>query len=237
MAVRTLLGKLEQRGLVVLPPRRGLSPNRHRLTAPPLRSWDTRRIEGSLRELGALQIREVSTQSSERAQLRSALATFHYLGYRSPVGETLQYGVYDAQGRLLSALIFGAAAWKCAARDRWIRWSPEQRERGLGLLANNSRFLILPWVKVPRLASWILSRIARRIDGDWQAKYGHRILALETFVETGRFTGTCYQAANWIHVGATTGRSRQDRTRTVQVPVKEVYLYPLSPKSREGLCR
>ncbi len=90
---------------------------------------------------------------------------------------------------------------------------------------------------MPRLASWILSRIARRIDRDWQAKYGHRILALETFVETGRFTGTCYQAANWIHVGATTGRSRQDRTRTLQVPVKEVYLYPLTPKFREGLCR
>jgi hypothetical protein len=192
-------------------------------------------VQSSLKELGPLQLEEVSAQPQARQQLRSALAAFHYLGYRTTVGENLQYQVGDAHGRLLAVLVFGAAAWKCAPRDQWIGWSPAQRAQQLGLIANNSRFLILPWVKVPSLASWILGGIARRIDRDWQAKYGHRILALETFVETGRFTGTCYRAANWVRVGVTCGRSRQDRTHTLRVPVKEIYLYPLTSQLRKEL--
>ena len=138
----------------------------------------------------------------------------------------------------LACLLFGAAAWQCAPRDRWIGWSAEQRARGLPWIANNSRFLILPWVRVPHLATHVLAQIARRIDADWQGRYHHRIHLLETFVEAHRFRGTCYQAANWIHVGQTTGRTRQSRRQRdnqVHAPVKDIYLYPLSPDGRRAL--
>jgi hypothetical protein len=237
MATRTLLLKLEQRGLVELPPCRMASPNRHRLAPAPERSWDAQTVAGSLPELGPLEVQEVSRQPVARREVRAALAQFHYLGYHTPVGETLQYALHDGGGRLLAALVFGAAAWQCAPRDEWIGWLPRQRKEHLGQLANNSRCLILPWVQVPALASWLLGAIARRIDADWRAKYGHGIRVLETFVERGRFAATCYRAANWIRVGVTTGRSRQDRTGTLRVPLKEVYLYALTPKFREDLCR
>jgi len=233
MAARTLLLKLEERGWIELPARRRLSPNRHRLAAPPARAWDRTPITGCLGELEPVTITEVSGQVELRAEVRAALSSFHYLGYRTAVGENLQYLVRDRLGRLLAALVFGAAAWKCAPRDQWIGWSARQREQRLEQVANNSRFLILPWVQVSHLASWILGRVARRIRSDWQIKYGHPVVLLETFVERGRFAGTCYRAANWQRVGATTGRSRQDRNRDLQVPVKEVYVYPLAAEVRE----
>jgi hypothetical protein len=138
-------------------------------------------------------------------------------------------------GRLLACLLFGSAAWKCGPRDRFIGWDPEQRARNLHLLTNNTRFLILPFVRVPHLASWILGQVLRRLSVDWEKKYGHPILLVETFVERGRFAGTSYKASNWIRLGATTGRSRQDRRHTLRVPVKDVYLYPLDHKFREEL--
>jgi hypothetical protein len=153
------------------------------------------------------------------------------------VGQNLQYVVRDRGGRLLAVLVFGAPAWKCAVRDQWIEWSPRQRQERLGQIANNTRFLILPWVRVPHLASWILGGVARRIADDWRAKYGRPVVLLETFVERGRFAGTCYRAANWQVLGATTGRSRQDRHRSLQVPVKEVWVYPLQRRVREELTR
>jgi hypothetical protein len=146
-----------------------------------------------------------------------------------------QLNIDDGQGRLLACLVFGAAAWKCAHRDRFIGWTSEQRRRNLGLIVNNSRFLILPWVKVPHLASWILGRVSRRIGADWQAKYGHPIVLLETFVERERFRGAAYQAANWQGVGATAGRTRQDRYSSIQAPVKDIYLLPLRRNFREAL--
>lgn len=234
MAARTLLGKFAERGWIRLPERRVCSPNRHRLAPPPERVWDQTPLDCSLAALGAVQITEVSSRAGERALLRSGLATFHYLGYRAPVGENLQYMVREGSGRWLGVLVFGAAAWKCAARDQWIGWERDQRERHLGRVANNSRFLIFPWVQVPHLASHILGRIARRIADDWQGKYGHRVVLLESFVERDRFAGTCYRAANWRRVGETSGRSRQDRDRRLQVPVKDVYLYPLM--NPEVLC-
>jgi hypothetical protein len=152
------------------------------------------------------------------------------------VGENLQYIVRDGRERLLACLVFGAAAWKCQSRDQFIGWNLEQRRRNLGGLANNSRFLILPWVKVPGLASWALGSEARRLSSDWQAKYGHPLHALETFVEKERFAGTAYRAANWLRVGATTGRTRQDRSRLIAAPVKDIYLHPLHRKFRQRLC-
>jgi hypothetical protein len=152
------------------------------------------------------------------------LARYHYLGLHV-VGENLGYLARDTQGRDLACLLFGAAAWRCAPRDRFLGWTDSQRRERLAQLANNTRFLILPWVRVPHLASHLLGAVARRIDADWQAKYGHGLEWLETFVQRDRFAATCYRAANWRHVGDTTGRSRQDRDHDRRVPVKAVYLY------------
>jgi hypothetical protein len=157
------------------------------------------------------------------------------LGFNGAVGENLQYVVSDAQGRRLACLVFGAAAWKCQDRDQFIGWSAQQREKNLALIANNTRFLILPSVRVRRLGSWILGQISRRISPDWEAKYGHRIVLLETFVEQARFRGTVYRAANWQRVGVTRGRTRQDRHTCIQVAVKDIYLYPLCRAFRELL--
>jgi hypothetical protein len=237
MAARTLLLKLHQRGLLELPPRRQAPTNRMRCVASEvaLAEEPLEVISCALGELGALQVKEVSRAAAERAWVKGALGRYHYLGFNGAVGENLQYVVSDAQGRRLACLVFGAAAWKCQDRDEFIGWSPEQRERNLPLIANNTRFLILPSVRVRRLGSWILGQISRRIDRDWQAKYGHRIVLLETFVEQTRFRGTVYRAANWQRVGATTGRTRQDRHTCIQVAVKEIYVYPLCRGFRKVL--
>ncbi len=237
MAARALLLKLHQRGLIALPPRRQVPTNRMRCrsTSGGHPAWDASPIEGGLAQLGRLTVNEVSSQASERVWVRAALRQFHYLGFGGAVGENLQYVVRDGQGRLLACLVFGAAAWKCRDRDRFIGWSAPRRERNLGLIVNNARFLILRWVKVPHLASWILGQISRRLARDWQAKYGHGLVLLETFVERERFRGTAYRAANWLAVGATTGRTRQDRHTCIQAPVKDIYLYPLRRDFREVL--
>jgi hypothetical protein len=229
MAARTLLLKLHQRGLLELPPRRQAPTNRMRCVASEtaLAEEPLEVISCALGELGALQVKEVSSEAAERAWVKGALGRYHYLGFNGAVGENLQYVVSDAQGRRLACLVFGAAAWKCQDRDEFIGWSAEQRERNLALIANNTRFLILPSVRVRRLGSWILGQISRRIDRDWQAKYGHRIVLLESFVEQARFRGVVYQAGNWQMVGATTGRTRQDRHSCIEVAVKEIYVYPL----------
>jgi uncharacterized protein DUF4338 len=237
MAARTLLVKLDQRGLIELPARRQIPTNRMGCWSPELglAQGELAPIACALPELGTLQVREVSAQAAERAWVKRALGQFHYLGFRGTVGENLHYVVADSQGRRLACLVFGAAAWKCQDRDRFIGWSAEQRQRNLARIANNTRFLVLPWVQVPRLGSWILGRVRRRIAGDWQAKYGQRILLLETFVERLRFAGTVYRAANWQRVGVTAGRTRQDRHTCLQVPIKDIYLFPLSGNFREAL--
>ena len=140
-------------------------------------------VTGALAQLEPLSLQEVSAEPATRAWVKEALARFHYLGFGGAVGENLQYVVRDGQNRPLACLVFGAAAWKCQDRDRFIGWTAEQRQKHLALVANNTRFLILPWVRVPDLGSWILGRVAGRIARDWQAKYGHRVVVLETFVE------------------------------------------------------
>jgi hypothetical protein len=237
MAARTLLGKLEQRGLIDLPRRRQVPTNRMRCHSQgeveP--EWDQRAIDCDLAQLADLAVKEVSTQPGQRAWVRAALRQFHYLGFGGAVGENLQYMVQDGAQRPLACLVFGAAAWKCQDRDQFIGWSAEQRQKNLPWVANNSRFLILPWVKVPSLASWVLGQVSRRLSADWQAKYGHGLVLLETFVERERFRGTAYRAANWRAVGATTGRTRQDRHTCIQAPVKDIYLYPLRRNFQEAL--
>jgi hypothetical protein len=235
MAARALLVKLQARGLIQLPARRRIPPNRMTARCLPRQNWDSTPVECKLEELGPLTIREVSADGPARIRFAAALEEFHYLRCRGTVGENLQYTVTDGRGRLMACLLFGAAAWKCRARDEFVGWTPESRRQHLHLVANNSRFLILPFVRVPHLASWILGRAARRLSTDWEKKYGHGIALIETFVERDRFAGTSYKAANWIRLGETTGRSRQDRHYTLHVPVKDVYVYPLRQDFRREL--
>jgi hypothetical protein len=235
MAMRTLLLKLDARGLIELPPRRRTPSNRMAVGRVARQTWDTEAVTGTLRQLGSLTVQEISGDAAERGRFAAALAEFHYLGYRGTVGENTQYTITDKTGRLLACLLFGAPAWKCRARDEFIGWGTEHRQRHLCCITNNTRFLILPFVRVQHLASWILGQTLRRLSKDWERKYGHPILLVETFVERDRFAGTSYKAANWIQLGSTTGRSRQDRQHTLQVPIKDVYVYPLCHRFREEL--
>jgi hypothetical protein len=235
MAARSLLVKLDARGLIKLPARRRLPSNRMAARPAPRPMWDTTPVTGTLREVGPLTLCEVSADATARIRFAAALAEYHYLGHRGTVGENLQYLVTDRSDRILACLLFGSAAWKCRPRDQFIGWNPERRARNLHLVTNNTRFLILPYVRVLHLASWILGAVLRRLSFDWRKKYGHPIVLVETFVERERFAGTSYQASNWIRLGATSGRSRQDRRHTLRVPVKDVYLYPLNRRFREEL--
>ncbi|MBI4470581.1 MAG: DUF4338 domain-containing protein [Acidobacteria bacterium] len=237
MAARSLLLKLQARGLIELPPRRQQPSNRMAGRRLLHQEWDSTPLGGSLREAGPLTVREISQDRAGRNRCAAALSEFHYLGCRGTVGENLHYAVTNPAGRLLACLVFGSAAWKCRVRDEFIGWARPARERNLHLLANNHRFLILPFVKIPHLASWILGQILGRLSQDWQEKYGHRIVLVETFVERDRFRGTSYRAANWVRLGTTTGRSRQDREHTLRLPIKEVYLYPLRRGFRQELAR
>jgi hypothetical protein len=241
MAARTLLLKLQERGHIILPERRQAPPVRGRQLSPELfDSLPAQQVVADLSSLRPLQIYVVAPKLAYYRQFQRYLAQHHYLGYRGPVGENVGYLIQNCAGVDLACLLFGAAAWQCAPRDRWIGWTAEQRTQGLPFIANNSRFLILPWVRSPHLANHILSQIAQRIDADWQRRYHHPIYLLESFVQQDRFRGACYQAANWIHVGQTTGRTRQSqrhRDNQVHAPVKDIYLYPLSPDGRRQLCR
>lgn len=241
MAARTLLLKLHERGLIALPERRRAPSVRGpQWIAERLDSVPPEPIVADLSSLRPLQIRVVGPKQPDYPLFQRYLAQHHYLSYRGPVGENLGYLIRSCAGKDLACLLFGAAAWQCAPRDRWIGWSAEQRAQGLPFIVNHSRFLILPWVGVAHLASQILSQIAQRIDADWQRRYHHRLYLLESFVQPDRFRGACYQAANWIHVGQTTGRTRQSRRsrdNQVHAPVKDIYLYPLSSDGRRPLCR
>ena len=235
MACRTLLLKLEQRGWIALPPRQNPPINGARNRALPRLDHDRSPVVGELRELLPLSVRPVDAEADERAIFKSLIAQHHYLGLRNTVGENLKYLIRDPRGRLLGALLFGSAAWQTQPRDAFIGWSVSARRAGLSRITNNTRFLIPEWVHVPHLASHILARVSRRIDADWQAKYAHRIHLLETFVDRGRFRGTCYRAANWVYVGQTQGRTRNGPRGAPAAPAKDVYVYPLSKNFREEL--
>ena len=236
MACRDLLLKLERAGHLVLPPRRGTSPNALRNRAPIAVPHTTEPIRDPLHTLTPLRIAPALPRTEDAQLFNWLVARYHYLGLRNTVGANLKYLVRDRHGRPLAGMLFGSAAWKTAARDAFIGWDEPAHRRHLHLLTNNTRFIILPWVQVEHLASHVLARVLRRLNADWLAKYGYRLQLVETFVERSRFRGTCYRAANWIHLGATTGRSRQDRDHTLRVGVKDVYVYPLHKHFREVLC-
>ena len=235
MACRTLLLKLERQGQIRLPARQRPSPNAHRNRQITEVSHDCTPIECDLSALRPLRIEPLSSSDEALALFKFLLHRYHYLGLRNCVGENLKYMVRDQAGRPLACMLFGSAAWKAKSRDAFIGWDRQTRERNLPLLSNNTRFLILPWVRVPHLASHLLARVCRALPGHWMQKYGHPIHLLETFVERERFRGTCYRAAGWRHVGATAGRSRNDVHATMSVPVKDIFLYPLNADFRGRL--
>jgi hypothetical protein len=235
MAARSLLLKLERAGHIRLPPRIRPSSNGLRNRRVPVAAGASRPIRGALRDLRPLAVSVVAPGSADLRLFNGLLAGHHYLGHRNTVGENLRYLVRDRHGRPVACALFGSAAWQCAARDAFLGWDRATRERNLQRLTNNTRFLIPGWVQVPHLASHVLGLIARRIRADWQAKYGHPVHALETFVDRSRFQGTCYRAANWLRLGQTRGRTRNDRAHRIHAPVKDVYLYPLVADFRREL--
>jgi len=236
MAARTLLLKLERAGHIRLPRRRTNPIHGFHHRQVPAADHDSAPIRCALRALHPLAVSVVEPGSEDLRLFNCLLSRYHYLGHRNTVGENLRYLVRDREGRPVACALFGSAAWKCAARDAWIGWERGARESNLQGLTNNTRFLVLPWVTVPHLASHLLGIIARRIRSDWQAKYGHPVHAVETFVDRERFKGTCYQAANWVRLGATQGRTRNDREHRIRAAVKDVYLYPLIRDFRRELC-
>lgn len=235
MVARGLMLVLHRAGLIELPAQRSRPVNplvERRKPAPlPFLTWAP--LEATLAEIRPLEIRQVR-RSGEEGLFNSFLEAYHYLGYTQPVGEHLKY-LINARGTPVACMGWSSAPRHIGCRDRYIGWSQEVRRRNIHLLAYNTRYLILPWVKVPHLASHILSEVARRISRDWEALYRHPVYFLETFVDPERFRGTCYRAANWIRLGITTGRGKNDQTMKPNRTLKEVLGYPLSRDFRAKL--
>jgi hypothetical protein len=234
MVCRGLLLMLERAGQITLPPVGYVrhNPLAKRARPEPARI-DSTPIQGQLCNLQPLEFEQVRRTSKEPL-FNSLLEEHHYLGYEQPVGEHLKYLVW-AQGRPVACLAWSSAPRHLGSRDRYLGWSAEARRRNIRFLTYNTRFLILPWVRVEHLASHILGRMAARISEDWQRMYGHPIYFLETFVDPERFRGTCYRAANWVLLGKTTGRGKQSNSYVPNRSIKEVLGYPLTKRFRELL--
>lgn len=233
------LQRLEDRGwLSSLPSIRRTTPLGPRIVVLNHESDPQSPILGSVAAYAPLEFDLISDAAS-RALFRQYIQRYHYLGYRVPFGAQLRYFVRSQllPERILACLLFSSAAWKMAPRDRWIGWRDQARSLNLARVVSNSRFLILPWVEVSGLASKILSMAAQQLSEDWLSVYQVSPLLLESLVDPQRFSGTCYRAANWIHVGTTQGRGRMDRKQDVQRHVKEIFVYPLHAHARELLCR
>jgi hypothetical protein len=236
MVCRGLLLMLHRAGEIQLPEVRFLPRNpmvvRER---PALVPVDTTPLIARLNELRPLEVRQVR-RTSDEPLFNSLVEHHHYLGYEQPVGEHLKYLV-RAQGRPIACMAWSSAPRHLGSRDRYIGWSQEARKRNIRLIAYNTRFLILPWVQVPHLASHILSRVAATLSSDWERMYEHPIRFVETFIDPERFRGTCYRAANWVLLGRTTGRGKDDLTHRQNRSIKEVFGLPLTRKFRELLSQ
>ena len=236
ISCRDLLRQLDAKAQICLPKAKFIFRKPGYRDHVQLQLHDTSEITSGIKAILPVRIEIVEPRTVQADEFKSLIDQYHYLGFDMTVGENIKYMVYSHQGQLLACLLFGSSAWACAPRDAFIGWNAASRKTNLMHTTNNTRFLILPWVRIPHLASHIIGRVCRRIRADWQKKYGHPVYLLETFVEQNRFKGTCYKAANWIYVGETTGRSRNDRYKTLQVPIKDIYLYPLSTGFMEVLC-
>lgn len=236
MVCRSLMLALHRAGWIELPPVRRIIPNPlARRSKPQPVLMDGTPLEAPLSALQPLEFQQVR-RSGDESLFNSLLEQHHYLGYTQPVGEHLKYLVY-AQDRPIACLAWSSAPRHLGCRDRFIGWSPQARRRNLHLLAYNSRYLLLPWVRVPHLASHILGRMARLLPHDWERIYGHPVYYLETFVDPNRFRATCYRAANWIVLGRTTGRGKDDQTHRPNRPIKQVLGLPLVSHFRHLLGR
>ena len=233
---RGLLLHLERNQLLTLPPRIIDNNNNTQRRRKVQASFDFQPtpLSVALGDLAPIELRQVRRTPEEKL-FNGLIRQYHYLGYTHPVGEHLKYLVY-AGDRLLACFAFSSAPYAIDCRDNFLGWSPDARVRNRHLLAYNSRFLILPWVRVPHLASHLLGRIARTISQDWQKVYNHRVLWLETFVDTERFAGTCYKAANWTMLGLTSGRGKYNKTQKQLTSIKAMYGYPLVRDYRDKLC-
>jgi hypothetical protein len=234
MVCRGLMLALDRAGHIELPaPKRTpLNPLAQRKKPAPL-SIEPHPIQGPLSEILPLRIQQVRRTPLETL-CNSLIDQYHYLGYVQPVGEHLKYLV-SAQQRPVACVIFSSAPRHIGCRDRFIGWPPQMRRQNIHLLAYQSRFLILPWVRVPHLASHLLGRLAKVLAADWQRLYQHPVYFLETFVDQERFQGTCYRAANWFYLGQTTGRGKNDQTHRPNRSRKAVFGYPLCRDFRRRL--
>jgi hypothetical protein len=233
MSCRVAMLRMERDGLITLPrPEKGNGNgrNRPRLTVA---SDPKEPLSLPARAVMPLEFRSVDTPD-DSSLWNELIERYHYLGYKPLPGAQMRYLLFHGP-HLLAALGFSAAAWKVAPRDQFIGWDDGQRRHNLHRIVNNSRFLILPWVKVRNLASCILAATVKRLSRDWQDRYGYEPVLLETFVDRDRFQGTCYRAANWLRVGQTTGRGKLDRQHRGLSTVKHIYLYPLHKHFRHKL--
>lgn len=235
MSCRVAMLRMQDDSLIQLPPPKTRNnngkPYRRRTPQAEPEVLPVAASVGALRDLRL----ELVTTRAQSHLWNEYIDRYHYLGYQPLPGAQLRY-IARADDRILALLGFGAAAWKTSPRDCFIGWTIEQRKRRLDLIVNNARFLILPWVQCRNLASRLLSMTTRRIAEDWQQHYGYRPVLLETFVETPRFLGTCYKAANWMYLGNTRGRGKLDVAHKAQLPIKTIWVYPLIKDFRRQLC-
>jgi len=237
IACRQYLLKLHRCGSINLPPPQRPSNNDHRRWKIPEIVHNKTPIQAPLAELQPLHVCPVRDRQEDRRLIKCLIDRYHYLGYRGSPGETLSYLIYDRHQRLLACLIFGAAAWSGQARDQFIGWDPSTRRQNLFLVVNNQRFLILPWVQCPSLASHILSLVCKRLSRDYLFYFKHPVYLAETFIDSEKFHGTCYRAANWIYLGQTKGRTRNDRFTSIVASIKNIYVYPLNRRFKKSLCQ
>jgi hypothetical protein len=236
MVCRGLLLMLDRAGQIELPPVRYRPPNplARRELPPPMRI-DTTSVMGPLNQIQPIELRQVR-RTADEPLFNSLMEQYHYLAYEQPVGEHLKY-LALAQGRPIACLAWSSAPRHLGSRDRYIGWSAEARRRNIRCIAYNTRFLILPWVRVPHLASHILGKMTGELSQDWERVYGHPVYFAETFIDPGRFRGTCYRAANWKLLGHTTGRGKASNSYKPNRPIKEILGLPLTPLFRELLSQ
>lgn len=233
-ACEKLLEKLEARGVLALPVKRPCTLSEvKRQPAPTARTAAGEAVVGSVTELGAVRLTVVRGQEAV-GLWNEYVSRYHYLGYKPPIGCFLRYFIESEQG-VLGCLLFAGAAKSLAARDCFIGWSRHERLRNLGYVVNNTRFLVLPWVRVQNLASHVLGQAARRLGEDWQQRWGYRPVLLETFVDPARYAGTSYLAANWLYVGMTTGEGRARRGKSYETTPKKIFVKPLAEDFRAVL--
>lgn len=233
MSCRVAMLRMQDDGLIQLPAPTGKRPE-SRIELTPNTAPEAE-IDQPVNHLMPLQLCRVVSRSHSRLW-NEYIHRYHYLGYKTLPGAQLRYFVTSG-GKFVALLGFGASAWQTAPRDNYIGWNHDQRKKNLHLIVNNARFLILPWIKSKNLASKVLSMVARQLPTDWEARYHYRPVLLETFVEQNRFTGTCYKAANWVCLGETKGRGKLGPAGKQSVPIKDIWVYPLTRDFRSALAQ